>query len=75
MDLDRQLNWKKHIFSKHKRLGLKLNKMVTKQEFTTRKQNTIIKAILKPIWTYGIYFWSIIANSNVKIVKGPEDNY
>jgi len=30
LHLDRHINWKKYIFSKHKHLGLKLSKMTTK---------------------------------------------
>jgi len=42
--LDRKLNWKKHIISKRKHLGLKLSKIYWQKVTTvTRKQNTIIQ--------------------------------
>jgi hypothetical protein len=56
--LDRRLTWNTHIFAKRKQLGLSLTKMYwllgRKSKLSTSNKILVYKAILKPIWTYGI---------------------
>lgn len=73
MHLDRRLNWRKHIFSKRKQLGLKLSKMYwlvgRKSQLSLENKLLIYKTILKPIWTYGIQLWGTASNSNIEILQ------
>jgi hypothetical protein len=58
LHLDRRLTWHNHIFAKPKQLGISLTKMYwllgRKSKLSTNNKLIIYKAILKPIWTYGI---------------------
>jgi hypothetical protein len=71
--LDRRLTWKKHIFTKRKQLGIKLSSMNwligRKSKLSTENKLLLYKAILKPIWTYGIQLWGTAANSNLEILQ------
>jgi len=54
--IDRHLNQKKHIYSKHK---LKLSKIYwlgRNSQLTLKNKILLYKTILKSIWTYGILF-------------------
>jgi hypothetical protein len=59
LHLDRRLNWHKHIFTTRKQLGLTLTKMHwllgRQSHFSISNKPHFYKAILKPIWTYGIH--------------------
>jgi hypothetical protein len=52
--LDWKLTWHKHITTKRKQLDHKL---------------LVYKAILKPIWTYGVQLWGWASNSNIEILE------
>jgi len=56
LHLDRRLNWRKHIFTKRKQLGIQLSKMYwllgSKSQLSIESKLLLYKAILKPIWTY-----------------------
>jgi hypothetical protein len=58
LHLDRRLTCHKHIFAKWKQLGITLTKMHwllrRKSKHSTSNKLLIYRAILKPIWTYGI---------------------
>lgn len=73
MHLDRRLTWQKHIWTKRKQLDLKLRSMYwligRHSQMTTQSKLTIYKAILKPIWTYGIQLWGTASNSNIEILE------
>lgn len=73
MYLDRQLNWKKHIFSKRKQLGLKLSKIYwligRNSQLSLVNKVLLHKTILKPIWAYGIQLWGTASNSNIEILQ------
>jgi hypothetical protein len=72
--LDRHITWHTHIFAKRKQLGLALTKMYwllgRKSELSTNNKLVVYKAVLKPIWTYGIQLWGTTSNSNIKILMG-----
>jgi len=59
--LDRTLTWHKHISAKRKQLDLKLRKLywITGRKSLLSLDNKLLiyKAILKPIWTYGVQLW------------------
>jgi hypothetical protein len=58
LHLDRRLTWHTHILAKHKQLWLSLTKIYwllgRKNKLSTNNKLLVYKAILKPIWTYGI---------------------
>ena len=71
--LDKRLTWQKHIFTKRKQLGLKLtslNWLLGKSSnMSTENKLLVYKAILKPIWTYGIQLWGSASKSNIEIIQ------
>jgi hypothetical protein len=73
LHLDRRLTWSKHIFTKLKQLGMTLTKMhwllERKSKLSTSNKLPIYKAILKPIWTYGIQLWGAASISNIEILE------
>jgi hypothetical protein len=60
-----------HIFAKRKQLGISLTKVYwllgRKSNLSINNKLLIYKAILKPIWTYGIQLWSTTSNSDIEI--------
>lgn len=73
MHLDKRLTWKEHIKSKRKHLDIKIKKMVwllrPKSELSFNNKLILYKAILKPVWTYGIQLWGTANNSNIEILQ------
>lgn len=73
MHLDQRLNWKHHIFSKRKQLGLKFSKLYwligRNSKLSLESKITIYKVILKPIWTYGVQLWGTASVSNLEILQ------
>jgi hypothetical protein len=73
LHLDRRLTWHTNIFAKRKQLGLSLTKMYwllrRKSKLSTNNKLIIYKAILKPIWTYGIQLWGTTSNPNIEILE------
>ena len=71
--LDRRLTWQKHIFTKRKQLGMKLtslNHLIGKDsKMSIDNKLLVYKAIVKPIWTYGIQLWGTAAKSNIAIME------
>jgi hypothetical protein len=71
MHLDRRLTWKRHIIKKRKQLGIKFRSLYwlkgrNSELFLTNKL-LLYKAILKPVWAYGIQLWGSAANCNLEI--------
>ncbi|KAJ8710369.1 hypothetical protein PYW07_009735 [Mythimna separata] len=71
--LDRRLTWKKHIWSKRKQLDTRMRNMYwlvgRKSKLSNTSKMTIYKAILKPIWAYGIQLWGTASHSNIEILE------
>jgi len=71
--LHRKLTWRNHISAKRKQLGLKLRNMYwiigRKSQLSLANKLLVCKAILKPIWTYGIQLWGTVSNSNIDILE------
>jgi hypothetical protein len=71
--LDRRLTWRKHITTKRKQLDLILRKLYwiigRKSQLSLVNKLLTYKAILKPIWTYGIQLWRSTSNSTVDILE------
>jgi len=69
----RKLTWRKHITTKRKQLDLKLRRLYwiigRKSQLSLENKLLVYKAILKPIWTYGVQLWGSASNSNIDILE------
>jgi hypothetical protein len=65
------LTWKTHIKAKRCQLQLKLKNtswlINARSQLSLDSKLTVYKAILRPIWTYGIELWGCSKPSNTKI--------
>ena len=63
--------WRKHVTTKRKHLDLQLRKLYwiigRKSQLSLENKLLVYKAILKPIWTYGVQLWGKASNSNMDI--------
>lgn len=73
MHLDRRLNWKDHIFTKRKQLGIKFSKLSwligRSSKLSLSSKLAVYKAILKPVWMYGVQLWGTASVSNLEILQ------
>jgi len=74
LDLDRELNWRKHIFTKRKQLGIQLSKIYwllgSKSQLSIKNKLLLHKAILESIWVYGVQLWGrTSSNLNIEILQ------
>ncbi|CAH2019459.1 unnamed protein product [Acanthoscelides obtectus] len=71
--MDDKINWKQHLSKKRKRMDLKskeLNWLIgRKSKLSIENKLLIYKAIIKPIWTYGIDIWGCDSKSNLSIIQ------
>ena len=71
--LDRRLTWCKHITTKRKHLDLQLRKLYwilgRKSLLSLENKLLVYRAVLKPIWTYGVQLWGTTSNSNIDILE------
>jgi hypothetical protein len=78
LHLDRRLTCHKHIFTKHKQLGITVTKMRwllgCKLKLSTNNKVLVYKMILKPIWTYSIQLWCTTSTSNTEILEHFQSN-
>jgi len=55
--LDRRLNWRKHVFTERKQLGIQPSMywlLGGKSQLSIENKLLLYKAIVQPIWTYGV---------------------
>jgi hypothetical protein len=68
---DCRLNWKEHIARKTKQINLKtkeINWLIGKKSHLCIENELLIyKAVIKPIWNYGIELWGCASKSNIVI--------
>ena len=68
--LDRRLTWSQHIESKSTHLKLKTVQLLwllnSNSALNLDYKVLLYKAIIKPIWTYGIQLWGTASSSNVE---------
>jgi hypothetical protein len=73
LHLDRRLTWRKHLFTKRKQLGITLSKihwmMGRNSRLSISNKLLLYKAIIKPIWTYGLQLWGTASDSNIEILE------
>lgn len=73
MYIDRRLTWHCHIWNKRLQLNSKYRQLSwlfhKNSHLSLNNKLLIYKAILKPIWTYGIQIWGTTSNSNLNIIQ------
>lgn len=73
MHLDKRLTWKNHITAKKQQFNIRCKKMYwllgRKSELSLSNKVLLYKAILKPIWTYGIQLWSVASKSHIAVIQ------
>lgn len=73
LHLDRRLTWAKHVWCKRLQLGMVQRKMYwligSKSKLTMENKLLVYKAIIKPIWTYGIQLWGATSDSNIAKIQ------
>jgi len=47
----------------------------SESQLSIERKLLLSKAILKPIWTYGVQLWGIAANSNIEILQRFQNKY
>jgi len=47
----------------------------SKSQLSIESKLLLYKAILKPIWTYGVQLWGTAANSNMEIIQRFQNKY
>jgi hypothetical protein len=71
--LDRRLTRAKHIKTRRKQFNLKAKQMHwllgRRSTLSIESKLLLYKAVLKPIWTYGIQQWGTAYNSNIEILQ------
>jgi hypothetical protein len=71
--LDRRFIWHKHVFTKCKQVGMTLTKMYSllghKSKLSISNKLHLCKAMVKPVWTYGIQLWGVAATSSIEILE------
>jgi hypothetical protein len=68
MHLNRRLTWAKKIKTKRKTLNLRAKSMhllLGRSTLLIESKLPLYKAVLKPIWIYGIQLWGTASNSKI----------
>jgi hypothetical protein len=73
LHLDNKLHWREHIQKKKQQIVLKtkeLNWLIgRKSKLSLENRILIYKAVIKPIWTYGMELWSCASKSRTAIIQ------
>ena len=73
MNLDKRLTWKHHIAATRKHLAFKARELywiIGKHSPLSLSDKLLIyKAILKPVWTYGIELWGCASPTNISVLQ------
>ncbi|KAH8304972.1 hypothetical protein KR018_005083 [Drosophila ironensis] len=73
MTLDRRLTWKKHLERKRKLISDRVKQYYWliggRSKLRLQTKLLVYKAIIKPIWTYGIQLWGTTSKSNRAIIQ------
>jgi len=74
---DRRLNWRKHIFSKWKQLGIQMSKMYwllgSKSQLSIKNKLLLYETIHKSIWAYGHN--CEVRSPNIEILQKFQNKY
>ena len=73
LHLDRRLTWKNHIEAKRNQIKITFSKMYwligRKSKLSLHNKVLLYKAIIRPIWTYGIQLWGSTSASNREFLQ------
>jgi hypothetical protein len=73
MIMDSKLTWKQHVVKKRKQIDLTIKHMNwligIKTKLAVENNIMIYKAIIIPIWTYGLELWGCARKSNTSIIQ------
>ena len=73
LHFDCKLNWNEHIAKKRKQTDLKvkeINWLIGRNSNLSLGNKLLVyKAVIKPIWTYGIELWGCAIKSNAAIIQ------
>lgn len=71
LTFDRRLTWSLHLKDKRKRLNSRLHLLrpLLRSNLTLPIKIILYKALLQPIWTYGIVIWGSAKNSNKRTIQ------
>ncbi|CAF4921618.1 unnamed protein product [Pieris macdunnoughi] len=73
LHLDRRLTWANHIKAKKTEATLKFKELSwllgPQSRLTLSNKLLVYKAIIQPVWTYGIELWGCASNSNIEILQ------
>lgn len=71
--LDKKLNWRAHINKKQEQMRLKFRKLYwllnKRSNLNLDSKILLYKAVIKPIWAYGIQLWGSAKKSNINIIE------
>lgn len=77
MHMDRRLTWKKHIQTKREEINLKYRGLYwllgRNSKLSLDNKLLVYKAIIKPIWTYGIQLWGSASASNIMSIQRAQN--
>jgi hypothetical protein len=73
LHLDQRLTWRKYIQTKRKQVDMKFRQMSwllsTKSKLSMANKIILNKAILKPIWSYGLQLWGCAMPSTINLIQ------
>lgn len=71
LTFDRRLTWSPHLKDKRKKLNSRLHLLrpLLRSNLTLSIKITLYKALLQPIWTYGIVIWGSAKPSNKRTIQ------
>jgi hypothetical protein len=69
--MDSKLTWKQHVVKKRKQIYLTIKQMnwLIGKKSAVENKILIYKAIIIPIWTYGLELWGCASKSNTSIIQ------
>jgi hypothetical protein len=78
LHFDKRLTWKHHIIQRENTFNLKTRKLYwilgRHSPLSLRNKTLIYKAVLRPVWTYGIILWGCASSSNIEILQRYQSN-
>lgn len=70
--LDKRLTWRPHIEAKKQHIKIKLIKLawlLKNKNLSLECKVLIYKAVIRPIWTYGIQLWGSASASSIDVIQ------
>jgi hypothetical protein len=71
--MDGKLNWREHTAKKRKQIDLRFKQLYwilgRKSPLSLENKVLVYKAVIEPIWAYGIELWGCASNSSIAILQ------